>query len=461
MPAESSPSRPSACVLGGGLAGLSTACRLAELNFAVTLVEKRNFLGGRTFSFQDRETGIPLDCGQHLFLHCCTAFRDYLKMLEGEKLTRLQPSLQVKVLKRDKRGCLKSSFLPFPFHFLPSFLKYPHLSLADKLRVLLALLAMRHTDRTLPHLDTMTFAEWLRQKRQSPQALQNFWELIALPTLNDSLEAASAQMGLMIFQESLLKSRHAADIGFTTVGLSKVLVEPALKFLQARGAEVLTSSPVKTIHLAGGSLVSVRLTNGKELLADAFVSALPFASLLKILPSELRTTSPFCPLEKLESAPICNLYFFYDRPILEDPFVAVLDSPLQWVFNRSLLLRDDSVKADRPEKTPGQVLAVSVSAAHAYTQMSHQELKDLFLREMEAHFPEARKKRPERIVIVWQKEATFRCTPGAQALRPGPHTSIPNFFLAGEWTQTGWPSTMESAVRSGFAAALAVQRFLR
>ena len=434
-------------VIGGGLAGIAAACSLADRGVPVTLLEKRPYLGGRAFSFPDAETGRHIDNGQHIYLGCCTAYTGLLQRLGVFDRTTLQPRMRAVVVNRDgKRGELNAApLLPSPLHLLPSFLTYPHLSLREKLRAATAMLSILRTDRTR-HRDTLeaeSFRDWLARHRQSERAITALWDLLTLPVFNDTVDAVSAYMGLMFFQDGMLAGRHSADIGVSRVGLTELVGDAARRYIEDRGGQVLTGQNVTGIGMEDGAVTGVT-AGGDFMPADAIVTAVPWDALPRLLPPDIASVANVAAAETLEWAPIINVHVWYDRPIIDEPFLAVLDSPLQWVFNRTHI---------QGSSEPGQHLCISVSGAWQYASMGRDALREVFLNEMARVFPTAAEATVERFLVVKQVNATFRCTPGAQSLRPSQGTPIPGLTLAGDWTQTGWPATMESAVRSGLLAA--------
>ncbi len=430
---------------------MSAACRLLDAGYDVTLVERRPYLGGRAFSFTDPETGVQVDNGQHVFLGCCSYYIDFLKRLGTLSKTRLQKRMHVKVVDASGRPSALSSvpILPPPFHLLPGFLRYAHLGWGDKLRVMYALSIMRFADRRNAKLKGKSFYDWLAAHGQRQRAIDWFWDLVTRPTANDDSRHVSAQMGLMIFQEGLLKTRHGADIGLATVGLSEVMGDAAARYIQSRGGRLLLGRNIACLRMEDTRIAGVELAGGEVLRADWYVSAMPFFALKSILPDSLANEPFVAGLGKLESAPIVDLHVWYDRPVLDDEFVAVLGSPLQWAFNRTRIQGED--------ESQGQYVCISLSGAWEHIGQSKEALHGLCLREMARVFPKARDAKVTRFLVVKEERATFRPLPGSEAYRPSTATSVPNLFLAGEWTDTGWPSTMEGAVRSGDAAARAIE----
>lgn len=426
---------PRVVVCGGGLAGVAAACEASLLGARVTLVERRPFLGGKAFSFHDADAGTEVDNGQHVFLGCCTAYIALLRLLGTHAHTALQPALDVPVRDREGRtGSLRASALPAPAHLGPSFLVYPHLSPREKaaaLRALLALGALREAARG--RLDERSFADWLMDHGQSPRAIARFWDLIVLPTCNDRSDRVSAALAAFVFQEGFLRTRTGSAIGWSTVGLTG-LVDPAARaFLDARGGRVLSGRAVAAVGPG-----AVELADGERLEADRVVLALP--------PGRAREAAPGAlPADPgLGASPILNVHLWYDRPVMRERFVAVLDSPAQWIFNRTAMAGPGG---------PGQHLAVSVSGAREEVLEPKSALVERFTAELARLLPAAAGAEVLRSAVIKEPEATFSAAPGQAARRPGPVTPVDGVLLAGAWTDTGWPATMESAIRSGRAAA--------
>lgn len=450
-------------ILGGGIAGIAAALELLDAGHTVTLVEARSFLGGRVFSYADSASGMNLDNGQHVFVTCCTQLQDFLERLGVRDNWFLQDRLCIPVHSRDgKRGALAASGLPSPLHLLPSFLSYPHLSLLDKVRVTWGLAKARLANRDVPHLEEITFHQWLRENCQSERAIRNLWNLVVEPILNDNVRDVSAAMGLFVLQDGLLSSADSANLGYPKDALCRALGVPARELLELRGVKLILGDPVRRILPCAGSddrgetdqPWGAALASGKVVRGRAVVSALPFPALLRTLPPEAASMAMFASVAQLQWSPILNLHICYDRPVMDEPFCVFVDSPLQWVFDHS------RITGQIPE-SGGHMVTISVSAAWKHIDLSREEIAAQLVAEMAEVFPEARSAAVLNVSVVKQREATFRCLPGANLLRPGPVTPIPSLFLAGEWTKTGWPSTMEGAVRSGYNAAGAVINYLK
>lgn len=426
---------PHVVVCGGGLAGIAAACEAGNRGARVTLVERRPFLGGKAFSFRDGESGAEIDNGQHVFLGCCSAYIDLLRRLGTLRLTTLQPALDMAVRDRTGRsGRLRASPLPAPLHISPSFAAYPLLTTRQKVaavRALTTLMLMKSRD--VDGLDGVTFADWLHERGQTDDAIARFWDLIVLPTCNDRSERVSAALAAFVFREGLFRTRTGSAIGWSRAGLTE-LVDPAARtFIEGRGGRVMTGVGVSRVDEG-----RVLLTSGEELAADRVIVALP--------PGRAREAAPGAlPADPgLGSSPIVNVHLWYDRPVMDEPFLAVVDSPAQWIFNRTVMGH---------EPTAGHHLAVSISGAHGEIGLSRDELATAMREEIEALLPKARAAELTRVVVVKEPDATFAQGPGQGARRPGPTTPMRGVYLAGTWTATGWPATMESAVRSGITAA--------
>ena len=426
---------------------MAAACELADRGHPVVLMEKRPYLGGRAFSFPEPDTGQEIDNGQHVFLGCCVAYMDFLEKLGVLENTHIPPRLEVPVLGYGgRRGVLRSVNLPAPLHLLPTLLRYPHLSLAEKLRVLYGGLRIHFTKRRNGQGSAAgeTFAAWLKRHRQTDSAIDRFWNLIILPTLNDDISEVSADMGLMVFQEGVLKSKASAAIGYARVGLTELVSAATRTYLKARGGEVLLGTAARQISVEENRVCGVQTTNG-AVTGDWYVSALASYDLEAMLPQPLADGDFFSRARGLSYSPIIDVHIWYDRPVMDETFAGFVDSPLQWVFNKTRMRGG--------EDGTGQYICISLSGAWRYADMPKQEIREMFLDEMARVFPRARDASVERLLVVKQPQATFRSIPGVEAHRLPSATPLSNLFLAGEWVDTGWPGTMEGAVRSGRTAA--------
>jgi squalene-associated FAD-dependent desaturase len=430
---------PRVTVVGGGLAGISAALSCADAGAQVTLVEVRPRLGGAAYSFE--RDGMVLDNGQHVFLRCCSAYRALLERIGAASATTLQARLEIPVLAPGGRvEWLRRTSLPAPFHLSTALARYGHLSVRERVGAARAALALSRLDVDDERLDSLTFGAWLADQGQSGAAVDSLWNLIALPTLNLPADQASLAMAAFVFQTGLLDHAAAGDIGYARLPLSQVHGEPGERALRSAGVDVRTGwraeglevTPVGRFGVAGA---------GESLESEAVVVALPHGRAAGLLP-EGALDHP-ARLERLGASPIVNLHVVYDRRVTEFELAAGVRTPVQWLFDRT---RESGL-------ANGQHLAISLSGAEREASMSRDELWERYLPALTELLPRARGAHVERFEVVREHAATFRSAPGVKRLRPGSRTAIDGLAIAGAWTDTGWPATMEGAVRSGLAAA--------
>lgn len=429
-------------VVGGGLAGLAAGLACADAGARVTLLEARPRLGGATWS--TRHQGLAIDNGQHVFLRCCTAYRDFLARIGAGDRVEIQARLAIPVVAPGGRTAwLRRHPLPAPLHLAPSLARFAHLSWAERWRVAAAARQLAKLDPTDPALDERSFGAWLARAGQSPGAIEHFWDLVIRPTLNAVAGDASLALAAMVFQTGLLREADAADVGWARLPLERVHAEPAARALAERGAQVAMRARVREIEVEAGGVAGIRV-DGRRIPADAVILATPHAEAAELLPGESGIDTRA--LAALPSSPIVNLHVVWDRPILRHVFAAAVDSPLQWIFDRT----------GPSGLASGQYLAVSLSAADAYLGVPAESLRRRFEPEFRRLFPAARGARLEKLFVTCEPAATFRQAPGTRRLRASTQTRVRGLYLAGAWTDTGWPATMEGAVRSGLAAARAL-----
>jgi hydroxysqualene dehydroxylase len=425
-------------VIGGGLAGIAAALDCADAEAEVTLVEVRPRLGGAAYSFQRDE--LWLDNGQHVFLRCCEAYRALLDRLGSAGDTVLQHRLELPVLApRRPTAWLRRTGLPAPLHLAGSLLRYQHLSPAERIAVVRAAAALGRVDPDDPTAEGRSFGDWLADHGQSPAAVEALWELIGRPTLNLNAREASLAAAAFVFRVGLLERSDAGDIGYARAPLQRVHGDAALVALQSAGVDVRAGWRATAIERHDGHFTVSGASDRID--ADAVVLAVPHDRAAGLLPPGA-VPDPHA-LAGLGNSPIVNLHVCYDRRVFEHEFAAAVGSPVQYVFDRTV-----SSGLDR-----GQCLAVSLSAADEEADMPADELRARFKSALAELLPAAAGALIERFVVTREHMATFRAGPGARALRPGPRTGIDGLALAGAWTDTGWPATMEGAVRSGHEAA--------
>jgi squalene-associated FAD-dependent desaturase len=434
---------PRVAVIGGGLAGLAAAIACGDAGAEVTLFEARPRLGGATWSTELQ--GLRVDNGQHVFLRCCTEYLAFLERIGARERTVIQRRLAIPVIAPGgATSWLRRVSLPAPLHLAPSLVRYAPLSLVERLRLVPAAQRLKSLDLDDPDLDRTTFAEWLAAHGQSPRAIERFWDLVTRPTVNLPAAEASLALAAKVFQMGLLQEPDAADVGYAALPLAEVHAEPAERALEKLGAVVRVRARVQGIELGSGGEVTALRVGGQRVACDALVLAAPHEEAAKLLPGAAGIDT--AALAGLGSSPIVNLHTVWDRRILPHAFAAGVGTPLEWLFDRS-----EAAGLKR-----GQYLAVSLSAADRWLGVSSESLRKTFEPAFRALLPAARDAVLERFFTTCEPTATFRGAPGTRALRARAETRVPGLTLAGAWTDTGWPATMEGAVRSGIAATRAL-----
>jgi squalene-associated FAD-dependent desaturase len=432
--------RPHVAVVGGGLAGLAAALECADGGARVTLLERRQRLGGLTWSFQHH--GLQVDNGQHVFLRCCREYLSFLDRIGARNDVTLQERLDIPVVAPSTPvspptiGRLRRSGLPAPLQLAWSLLRYTHLPLAARLRLGRALRGLRRLDLGDPTLDDVTFGAWLGAHGQSPEAVAAVWDLITVPTLNLPAADASLALAAKVFKTGLLEDANAADIGWSRVPLGVLHGDRASAALARAGVTIRLGVRVESVgpNSFGGFVID-------DMQADAVIVALPYEEAAHVLPAGAVANQSR--LRELGASAIIDVHLVYDRPVTTWPLMAAVHSPVQWVFDRTA----------SSGLTTGQYLAVSISASDDLLTEPPEALSRRVGVALERLLPAAQRARLVDSLVTKERRATFRAVPGTAALRPAAETSFPGLTVAGAWTDTGWPATMEGAVRSGRLAA--------
>ncbi len=423
-------------VVGGGLAGIAAALAAADSGAEVVLLERRPTLGGLTTSI--RRNGLSFDNGQHVFLRCCTAYRGLVDRIGAAEQVHLQPRLDVPVLAPDgSRASIKRTALPAPLHLLGSLARYRHLSVRERASLGRPALALRRLDPDDASLDDISFGEWLTRQGQSERAIERLWNLIALPTLNLPAGEASLALAVQVFRVGLLDRSDSGDIGWSMVPLVELHGANAARALDTAGVEVLLGTPASSVTRSPSGAFAIS-TEGGNLVADAVIVAAP-PRVSAALGAFVAADGP----DRLGTYPIVNVHLVLDRRVTDLPLAAGVASPIQFIFDRT---------ASSGVAT-GQCLSISLSAADSYIGRGSTDLVNTFVEALSDLLPAARSARVVDAVVTREWAATFRAAPGVRALRPSTRTEVPGLFLAGAWCDTGWPATMEGAVRSGQQAA--------
>jgi squalene-associated FAD-dependent desaturase len=469
MSTRSTPS-PRAAIVGGGLAGLAAGCALSEGGFHVTLFERRPYLGGRASSYQHPGTGEVVDNCQHVLFGSCTNLIDFYQRIDV--LDKIRWSDQMTFLEPGGRATLlKPSFLPAPLQTAPSFLRFPFLSARDKLVLTRALAAI------LPNTPKDTgesFLVWLQRHGQSETAIQRFWKPVLVSALSEDLDRISVPYAAQVVRESL-KSTTAARMGIPKIPLTE-LYNAAQEFITSHGGEIRLRCSVESFRPENDG-ATLSLADGAAEF-DFVIVAVPFFSLSPMLPQSDDSRPLREKLAQFESSPITGIHLWFDRQITDLDHAVLLDRTIQWMFHKSKLLvqprrseaieeegygfnrADKALAHDRalaPEAN-GSYVELVVSASKDLVEKSKPEIVELALKELREFLPGARHANLLKSTVIKEVNATYSPRPGIDLYRPANQTVWPRIFLAGDWTATSWPATMEGAVRSGYMAAECVAR---
>lgn len=449
---------PKVAVIGGGLAGLAAGSALAECGFRVTLFERRPFLGGRASSYQHPGTGEVVDNCQHVLLGCCTNLIEFYRRIGVEdkirwyeRITFLEPG--------GRSSVIQPSPLPAPLHTAPSFLRASCLNLRDKLSIAAGLAALAPI---APKDTSESFLQWLRRHGQTERAIDRFWKTILVSALNEEIDLISVPYAAQVVRESFLKSRTAGRMGIPTVPLTE-LYNHAGDYIAARGGEVRFRASVESFR---AEFADVKLLlAGAEETFDFVIPAVPFDVLSRILPQTTAAEPLRQTLSRFDTSPITGIHLWFDRQITDIDHAVLLDRTIQWMFHKSKLLVAPGANGQTGGSTGtagatenNSYVELVVSSSKTLVEKSRQEIIDLALSELREFFPGARAANLVKSTVIKEVHATYSPRPGIESHRPSPETVWPRVFLAGDWTATGWPATMEGAVRSGYAAAQCVAR---
>ncbi len=438
----------SAIVLGGGVAGMSAACALAESGLHVRLVERRSYLGGRASSYRHPGVDEVIDNCQHVLFGCCTNLVGFYRRIGVENKIHWTRSMTM-IEPGGRRSELGPSWwLPAPLHGLPKLFSARAFTRADKVALAKAFSAILKLNPK--GCSTQSLGDWLRRNGQTQGAIDRFWRLVIASALNADIDEIALPYAAKVIRELFLNSAPAGAMGMSSVPLSE-LYSGAEKYLKAHGGDVVYNAGVEGAEWDEETSQWTIATRAGILMADYLVIALPFEATAKLLPhmppvegSEALARQ----IARHEHGPICSVHLWFDREITDLEHAVLLDREIHWMYNKSRLQRWRNSK--------GSYLELVVSASHKFAALSREEAIDLSVRELGEFFPAVAAAKLEKAALVKEVRATFTVPPGIDAFRPASASPWPNCFLAGDWTATGWPSTMESAARSGHLAAEAV-----
>ena len=415
---------PRVAVIGGGLAGIASAVALGSAGFEVDIYEARNFLGGRATSWPvGAEDSEMIDNCQHILLRCCVNLLDLYRRLGVEDKIRFHREFHF-IEPGGRTSVLKRGMFPAPAHFFGSFLKLKFLNTADKIAIARAIRDIPRERQSRIDLDRITMLDWLREKCQTPQAIERYWRQVLVSAVNEELDRMAAAHGFQVFWLGMIARADSHEMGVPDVPLRELYDEQSLA--RAGAIRLHHRCPITSIETRASTVTG-------PIAADYYVSGLPFERLQPLLP-DLTDWTPF------EHSPITGIHLWFDRPVTTLPHATLLDRTIQWMFNKS----------------EGRYIQLVVSASRTLLETPRQEIIDLAVRELAEFFPLVKNARLEKAQVIKEVRATFSARPGLESIRPVSRTRLSNFFLAGDWTRSGWPATMEGAVRSGYLAAEAV-----
>ncbi|MBI2429389.1 MAG: FAD-dependent oxidoreductase [Ignavibacteriales bacterium] len=449
---------PDVLIIGGGVAGLAAAVELTSHGHSILLIEQKQHLGGRTYSFRHPETGGEVDNGQHLLMGCYHATLRYLKMIGAENFVEVQDTMSVIFRAPDKSPVeLKTNRLPAPLNVLWGLFGLSNLSFVNRLKLLrVGIDVMLKDPDTNRHLHSISVSQWLEELGQPEENRKYLWDIIAIGALNDSLEKVSAALFAKVIKTAFFGSRKNASMVIPKNGLSTVLVDKAIEFIEKRGGKILLNTSVERFHDSGfpprraGRIQDVVLSNGNKIQPTTVISAVPYFDIPRVFGEYNPLGMVF--INEFESSPIVTLHLWFDAHFMKEKFCALLDSPIHWVFNKSMMYGN--------EDNGLMYLSLVVSGAHDLVEKEKEELVELGHNELKRFYPAASVSKIIHSLVIKEKRATFSPKVGIEQFRPSHKTSIENLFLAGDWTDTKLPATIEGAVQSGFECAGMAVKYL-
>jgi zeta-carotene desaturase len=430
-------------IIGGGFAGLAAGVALAEAGKRVMLLEQKPHLGGRARSFKDPTTGSVVDNGQHLFMGCYHATRKFLATIGTSDRVEFQPRLSVPFLDRDGRLTrLDCPDLPSPFHLLFGVLRSGSFTFTQKLEVLRLGGGLRGSGGPTSPRDDESVTAWMTRRGQSEGLQRNFWDLLCIAAMNEDPRIASAKVFERVVKLALFSSPEDSKLGIARVGLSECYTAAATRLIEARGGRVLLGQNVKRIRIENGTCRGVEVAE-TSIDAARTISSVPWQQFATILPGDMLRSEPFFGAAlALKPAPIISINLWFDASVTELDFVGLRGTNVQWLFDKSRILG-----------ATDHCIALVLSGAHEHVSKSKEELLAIAMKELGEALPATKKAKLLHSLVIKERFATFSPSPEAEPLRPTARTPVKGLYLAGDWTATGLPATIEGAVQSGYTAA--------
>ncbi|HKT11067.1 MAG TPA: hydroxysqualene dehydroxylase HpnE [Terriglobia bacterium] len=436
-------------IVGGGLAGLAAGVALSEAGRRVRLIEQKPYLGGRARSFRDAATGSVVDNGQHLFMGCYHSTIRFLNAIGTSGTVTFDPQLRVRFLDADgKPSELRCPAFPAPWHLLTGVCLSNSFTFGEKVDVLRmgrALRPARGAAETAGGLDHLTVEQWLSSLGQRESLRRNFWDLLCIAAMNEDPEIASALLFQHVLRLTLFSSPLDSRLGIPRQGLSDCYTEAASRAITGRGGSVELRRDARALLISNGACRGVKLADGTTIESRTVLSAVPWHVLPALLPEDAAASEFFSRILNLHPAPIISLYFWFDRPVTDLEFVGLRGTTIQWLFNKGKILGNG-----------GNYVSLVLSGAHDHIARSKEDLQETALRELRSLLPEMQDAKLLHSLVIKERFATFSPCVGVDALRPAAVTPVRGLFLAGDWTDTSLPATIEGAVQSGYTAAEAI-----
>ena len=438
-------------IVGGGFAGLSAGVALAEQGFRVALLEGKPALGGRAYSFPDTESGDLVDNGQHVLMGCYHQTLDFLAKIGTRDRLIVHKNLEIEMLDGPGRPAhLRTMSLPGPFHMAAGLMRYKHLTIAERLgsvRAGMQMMYMRRFGRA--RLKRMTVAEFMDLTGQGSQVRRTFWYPLAIATLNEQPELASAALLAEVMKRAFFSRRNDSAFLYPTVGLSELYCTAAREYIEKRDGVIACRATVDRLEIRDNKVSAVRLHDGANLHAANFIVAVPPTQLLRLLPQGMASSDFFSEIDTLKSSPIICVHVWLDREVTGSAFVGFVGTTTQWLFNKRRIFSQYGARH------PGY-LSFVISGARELAELPNDDLLKVVMNDLGAMIPAARAAQLIKALVLKEKHATFASDPASDAVRPPAKTPVRNLVLAGDWTQTGLPATIESAVISGRSAAATI-----
>ena len=434
-------------IAGGGLAGLAAASALTERGLKCLVLESRPRLGGRASSFADSTSGADVDNCQHVSLGCCTNFEHFCETTGLSRFFQTEKTLYF-IGPSGAIDRFSASPLPAPLHLSRAFARLRYLDWKDKLSLARGLRSL--ASGIAPEERRMAFSDWLTRHHQTPHAISRFWHVVLVSALSESLDRIDVEHARKVFVDTFLAHRRGWLVNIPTVPLEELYGGTLTEWLTSRGSQVRLQASVQSVIQTGDRITAVQLATGEIVPGEQFVLALPWFRLLSILPQHLAQHPSLAGVEQLQSAPISSIHLWFDRPVTDLPHAVLVDRLCQWMFNRTRL---SNSALETKEASGGYYYQVVISASRELAGQSREAILDQVLSELSAIWPEVSVAKLLHWRLVTERRAVFSPVPGVDSLRPAQQSPVANLQLAGDWTQTGWPATMEGAVRSGYLAA--------